>query len=145
MIALNHVLAGTAIGLAVKDPLLIVPIALISHFVLDVFPHFEYIWPGRKLRTIALIDAAASAAALALLITLEPSLAFAILVGGVMAEFPDVFWLYEQIALKGRESSFWYFRFHRGIQWSETRRGLYYEIGYLAILIAINATLLVQA
>lgn len=144
MISLNHVLAGTAIGLAVKEPLLVAPLAFLSHFVLDMIPHFQYSWPGWKFRTIWTLDAIASSAALLILANLEPSLALAILVGGVMAELPDVFWLYEHLILKAK-SSFWYFKFHRSIQWSETQRGLFYEFGYLAILITVNALLLREA
>lgn len=144
MISLNHVLAGTAIGLAVKEPLLAAPLAFLSHFVLDTIPHFQYSWPGWKFRTIWAIDAITSSLALLLLTWAEPSLAFAILVGGVFAELPDVFWLYERFALKGRQSSFWYFKIHRTIQWSETQRGLFYEIGYLAILIALNLYLVAR-
>ena len=141
MISLNHVLAGTAIGLALKDPLIIAPVAFISHFVLDAIPHFSYSWPGWKFRTIWALDAVASTAALALLCIAEPSLALAIIIGGVCAELPDVFWLYEHLIIRAK-SSMWYFRFHRTIQWSETRRGLFYELGYLAILICINIALL---
>jgi len=137
MISLNHVLAGTAIALAVKEPLLIAPLAFLSHFVLDAIPHFSYEWPGWKFRTLWAIDAVASSIAILVLATFQPSLAFAVIVGGFCAELPDVFWLYERLVVKG-ESSFWYFKFHRVIQWSETRRGLFYELGYLIVLISIN-------
>src|SRR3989344_3470564 len=42
----NHVLAGSIIGLIVKEPILAVTIAFASHFVMDALPHFGY--PGRK-------------------------------------------------------------------------------------------------
>lgn len=141
MISLNHVLAGTAIGLAVKQPALAAPLAFASHFVLDAIPHFSYTWPGWKFRTIWTIDAIASTLALVMLCWVNPSLAFAILAGGIFAELPDVFWLYERLVLKTK-STFWYFAFHRKIQWSETQRGLWYEAGYLVILIVLNVWLL---
>lgn len=141
MISLNHVLAGTAIGLAVKQPALAAPLAFLSHFVLDAIPHFNYAWPGWKFRAIWAIDAAASTLALVLLCMANPPLAFAIIAGGVFAELPDFFWLYERLIIK-KDSTFWYFAFHRKIQWSETQRGLFYEIGYCIILAALNVWLL---
>ena len=56
-----------------------------------------------------------------------------------MAEFPDVFWVYY---LKAGKPQYWFFRFHTWVQWSETPRGLYYEFGYLVILIITNIMLL---
>lgn len=144
MISLNHVLTGTAIGLAVKNPILVAPLAFLSHFILDAIPHFSYAWPGWKFIAIWAIDAVLSIMALTILCLSEPSLALAMLVGGVFAELPDVFWIYERLVLH-RRSTFWYFRFHRVIQWSETQRGLFYELGYLALLIALNAALLLHA
>ncbi len=141
MISLNHVLAGTAIGLAVKEPALAAPLAFLSHFLLDATPHFSYAWPGWKMRTIWALDALASTLVLVLLCTAQPTLAFAILAGGMFAELPDLFWLYERLVIKGK-SNFWYFAFHRKIQWSETQRGLAYEAGYFVILVALNVWLL---
>lgn len=41
MTAANHALTGTAIGLVIGQPILALPLALISHYVLDALPHFE--------------------------------------------------------------------------------------------------------
>lgn len=41
MIATNHALAGALIGLTVGNPLIAVPAALLSHFVMDALPHFD--------------------------------------------------------------------------------------------------------
>lgn len=140
MISLNHVLAGTAIGLAVKQPMLAAPLAFLSHFVLDAIPHYDYgDKPGTKLWwKIWTADAVGSFLAILLLAVLAPEAALAILVGGVFAELPDVFWIYY---LRAGRPQTWFFRFHTWIQWSETPRGLYYELGYLLILIVLNARL----
>ena len=141
MIALNHVLAGTAIGLAVKQPALAAPLAFLSHFLLDITPHFSYSWPSVRFITIWAIDAVLSVTAIALLGLVAPEYALAIIVGGVFAESPDVFWIYERLILNAKSKN-WFFVFHRSIQWSETRRGLWYELGYLAFLITVNIALL---
>lgn len=141
MISLNHVLAGTAIGLCVKEPALVIPLAFLSHFILDTFPHFSYEWPGWSFRRIWFIDVVLSALALGLLCLAAPGLSIAIIAGGFFSELPDVLWLYENLIIKAR-SQFWYFRFHRKIQWSETRRGLLYETCYAIALVALNIWLL---
>ena len=40
MIALNHALTGALIGLSVHNPALALPAAFLSHFILDMVPHF---------------------------------------------------------------------------------------------------------
>jgi hypothetical protein len=40
MRAINHAMTGAIIGLTVHEPLLAVPAAIASHFVLDALPHF---------------------------------------------------------------------------------------------------------
>jgi len=50
MIGFNHALAGIGIALSVRNPLLVAPIALISHFLLDIIPHFHHESFGNTLR-----------------------------------------------------------------------------------------------
>ncbi|CAN5337936.1 hypothetical protein BH09PAT4_BH09PAT4_07430 [soil metagenome] len=40
MIATNHAVTGAIIGLAVHNPLIALPVALLSHLVCDALPHF---------------------------------------------------------------------------------------------------------
>jgi len=40
MTASNHVLAGAVIAVGVNNPVLALPLAFLSHFVLDAIPHF---------------------------------------------------------------------------------------------------------
>lgn len=37
-----HVATGFLIGLVIKEPILAVPVALFSHYILDALPHFGY-------------------------------------------------------------------------------------------------------
>jgi len=41
MTATNHALTGAAIALSVKSPVLAIPLAFISHFLLDAIPHYN--------------------------------------------------------------------------------------------------------
>lgn len=40
MRAINHALTGAIIGLTIAEPLVALPVALMSHFVLDAIPHY---------------------------------------------------------------------------------------------------------
>ena len=42
----NHVIAGSIIGLTIKEPILAIIVAFTSQFAMDMLPHFGY--PGRK-------------------------------------------------------------------------------------------------
>lgn len=141
MIALNHVLTGTAIGLTVKQPLLVAPLAFLSHFILDTTPHFMYGVPGtRRFWITWSIDAIACVATLAFLCVLKPELALIIIIGGVMAELPDV-----SLLLHFRDKGIpnnWFFGFHKWIQWSETNTGALTELFYLIMIFCINSALL---
>jgi hypothetical protein len=39
MRAINHALTGAFIGLTVTEPIVALPVAFVSHYILDVFPH----------------------------------------------------------------------------------------------------------
>ncbi len=41
MTAINHALTGSVIGLAVGQPWLAIPAAIVSHYVCDALPHFK--------------------------------------------------------------------------------------------------------
>lgn len=41
MTATNHALTGAVIALAIDKPLLAIPLALLSHFALDIIPHYN--------------------------------------------------------------------------------------------------------
>ena len=41
MTATNHALTGAAIALSVKSPVLAIPLAFVSHFLLDAIPHYN--------------------------------------------------------------------------------------------------------
>ena len=108
MIALNHVLAGTAIGLAVKKPELAALLAFLSHFLLDTTPHFNYEWPKVKFMTIWVLDAIGSTAAIVFISLAAPEAAWAVIAGGIFAELPDVIWIYERLILKAQSKN-WFF------------------------------------
>lgn len=40
MTAINHAITGSIIGLTISNPFIAVPLAFISHYLLDIIPHF---------------------------------------------------------------------------------------------------------
>jgi hypothetical protein len=142
MIALNHMLTGTAIALAVKQPALVIPLAFLSHFVLDSIPHFggmpfyEY---GHKLFPYVMIaDGILSVSAVGVVMLLQPDLAFVVALGAGFAILPDVFWLGKYM-LKWKS---WFFGFHQGIQWFERPPGIIVEASYLVFIGTVISALI---
>lgn len=142
MIALNHMLTGTAIAVAVKQPALVVPIAFLSHFVLDSIPHFggmsfyEY---GHKLFPYVMVaDGILSVSAVGIVMLLQPDLAPIIALGASFAILPDFFWLGHYM-LKWEH---WFFTFHKKIQWFERPPGIIVEAAYFILISTIITALI---
>ncbi len=139
MTGLNHALTGAVIGIALQQPLLIIPVAILSHFILDVIPHFDhevYRYGGKYYSQIVTADGLVTIIAVATLMLAFPTLALAIALGVICAVAPDIPWQYYYT--HGRPQN-WYFRFHTKIQWFERPPGLLVEASYL---IFIGTTLL---
>lgn len=102
MLETPHVLVGVAIATKIPDPIIALPLAFASHFVLDVIPHWnphlntELIRYGhvtRKSTVIVAVDVAISLA-LGLLVALNfsqnSSHMLTIALGGLAGVLPDV-------------------------------------------------------
>lgn len=144
MTGLNHVLTGSAIALAAKQPLLAAPLAFLSHFLLDVTPHFggTPMYEFGKHRAFAFImaaDAAVSMAAAMAICAVAPDLANVVLLCALCAILPDIllFAYYTQ----GRPNT-WFHRFHLGIQWFERPPGLLVEASYAVFISTVIVALL---
>lgn len=152
MTATNHALTGAVIALAVKQPVLAVPLAFASHFVLDAIPHFgihedDHVKRNSHwlFRTVISID---TVLAVAMIITI-PLLAnetvgwWIILLGMLAGIAPDTIWIYRFIRLMRNKLVRPYGRvakFHQNIQWSEQPWGLNIEVVWvIASLVTISA------
>lgn len=130
-------LTGTAIALAMREPLLVAPLALLSHFVLDALPHFDhpvYRYGSRYFMRIMLTDGVASLGAVLLIMFLVPSLAGVVALGALCAILPDFFWLYYYTH---NRPQWWFFRFHAKIQWFERPPGAFVELSYVIFIITV--------
>jgi hypothetical protein len=134
MQALNHVAFGTLVALVVKEPLLAVPLALGSHFVMDALPHYgeDHKAPrfSRRYYGKILVDAQISILFGAWVLAAHPPHAWLVAVCGLVAVSPDFLW---PIALYIKhQGPLWeFFEFHKRIQ-HESRAGIFVEIAWFA-------------
>jgi len=146
-------LTGAVIAAMVREPLLVVPLAVLSHFVLDAFPHFGV----EESDTLERNNHPLFRAVLTLdLLVLFTALIFVpilfhgavqwwvLLLGMLMAWIPDAVWLvhfYHDKKGHLRKPPNRLTRFHQKIQWFEHPPGIVTEIiwfgGSLAALALI--------
>ncbi len=139
MIALNHALTGEAIALTVRRPALAVVLAFFSHFIVDAIPHLgnvAFYTPGNPVFPYILaIDGLLTTASVAITCHCARDKARLILVCVFAAILPDILWLWYYAA--GRPD-FWFFNFHKAVQWYEQPIGGATEVCY-----AVGASLLI--
>lgn len=140
----NHLLTGAALAKVLPLPVAI-PLAFVSHFVLDALPHFgfktikERMSHPRLLGGILLLDCST---ATLFIIWLIKGNRWAWLMTGVVAYLPDLLWVYRFIfeerfgklePTKGNR----FIRFHVNIQKYERVWGLAVEIAYGTAVFAL--------
>lgn len=151
MTATNHAITGAAIALIVKKPALAIPLAFLSHFLIDALPHFKVrgeILERNRNKLFWLINFLDLGFALVLFVilpvVLKPFvpvwLTYTCMFAGIS---PDLIWFYRVygevktkiVKRKGRFS-----QLHSFIQWSEAPSGIVIEIfwfiGMWSVLIA---------
>lgn len=141
MTGLNHATTGIVIALVVKRPEFALPLALMSHFVLDVIPH-STVPLRRNIMTPYLIAEAIAATTITVICMLAfPSLWFLIGLCAVLAFSPDFLWpFYYKGGLADKPFFKQFYAFHKKIQWSETHRGWLVEALYFSVLVIFLAT-----
>jgi hypothetical protein len=140
MTVANHALVGASIALAIHQPLLALPLAFGSHFVLDALPHlgFEvkgmgYAFRQKKFWALEVFD-------LIGLVILLLTFNFAVwttAVAALLAISPDFEWLSREFLEKywGKKfASTAFNRFHKKVQWCERSWGIYVEIGFFVVV-----------
>jgi hypothetical protein len=143
MTATNHMLFGAVLAVGVQKPLLIAPLAVISHFVLDILPHFGVHRHNSTKRNkhplfqyVVIIDILLTAALLVLLPSILGGAVswWVLLIGMVFAFLPDAIWIYRffyEARHKKKHRSerlAWFHRFHAKIQWGERSWGVFIEL-----------------
>lgn len=127
MLGFNHTFAGSIVAIITPAPF-VPAAALISHFLLDMVPHFgnssKFQPYNRSFKLLLLIDAMLCFSVLFASWYFFPDKWMIISIGALFATLPDFMWL-----LRGRVA--WlngFFKFAEKIQWSEHSRGWLIEI-----------------
>ena len=145
MTATNHALTGAIIGAILPLPIA-VPVAFISHFILDALPHY-----GIPLKQRNSSSSYKNIVKLDIVIALTVGV-LAIIYGkwdmelaGWVAYSPDISWVvnyFKQSKSLNIKTSNWFMRFHRKIQWCEFSKGIYIEIALFLVLFPVFFALL---
>jgi hypothetical protein len=146
MTATNHALTGAVIGLSVGNAWLALVLALGSHFVCDVLPHYgnESVSSGSKeFRTYLIVDCLGAVGVALFLFVLRPEQWFVACWCAFAATSPDLMWLKGFLSSqKGFERTipnYLLAQFHAKIQWFQRPIGVVFEsIWALAMIIAID-------
>lgn len=143
MIGFNHAAVGGLIATVLPLPIAI-PLAFLSHFVLDALPHYGIPQNRRDKELFWKIFTAADFWLSWLLlgfIALSRQ-HYAVFLCGVIAASPDFVWVLRILRQRSFDLSHhgnWFTRWHAGIQRYERRWGIYIElpvavmVGYLVV------------
>lgn len=142
MTGLNHATTGIVIALIFKRPEIAIPLALLSHFLLDMVPHSFVPVERKKLFTWYLLIEAISMTAITIIcMVIFSDMWLLIGICAIMAFLPDFLWpFYYNGALRTTRFFKSFYMFHKWIQWSETYRGWLVEVLYFAVLIIFITT-----
>lgn len=150
MRAINHALTGAIIGLTVGEPLVAVPAALASHYVLDVIPHhgedgdkLKWLRSGR-FESLLVIDALLCLGLVLALAFNHPLNWLLAAVCAFVAAAPDFLSINRYIkAREGKKwTGSWYTVWAGKIQWFERPIGAVVELAWFAGAIVLLAPLL---
>ena len=143
MTATNHVLSGAIIGMTISSPIVAIPLALMSHFVLDALPHYgNKNHTGRLFLAVLIADAATAGIFLLSLIIQQPASWQLAVFCGITAASPDLMWMpgwIREMRGQPRLRPGPIRRFHKNIQWAEKARNFPAEIiwfGSCAVILA---------
>lgn len=133
MTATNHVLTGALLGFAIQQPIIAIPLAVASHFVLDALPHYgNKNLASRRFKLILGADMLCAGLVLIVLMLLQPAYWQLAVVCGIAGASPDLMWLPGWLRLiysvpKRKLNGI--MLFHKNIQWAE--RAAHYPLEVL--------------
>lgn len=151
MRAINHSLTGALIGLTISQPVIAIPLALASHFVLDAVPHFDITknkkqWiASKRFRYLLYLDAALCFMLVVTLFANQPVNWLLASVCAFVAAAPDLISIdyYRHVLGRKKWQPSLYSKFAHKIQWFERPIGAVVEIAWFAASLFILAPLLV--
>lgn len=141
MLLTNHALTGALLGLSIENEAILMPTALASHFVLDVFPHvggtnLSFKRPAGFI--IGSIDLTTATLVTIVIALAAPDRAVRVFIGSFFACLPDFFHIPEILTGKRIDGAIG--RFHIWIQWGESPFGLTVDIAYAMLMLYLIRT-----
>lgn len=141
MTGTNHALTGAVIAGAIGNPIIALPVAFVSHFLLDGLPHFgEGVHALSKLtKSVWLLDFFLLSCLMLFLLLSQNWIFFA---GAFAAISPDFAWIYRFIVkeklgkIKPTQMNK-FNRFHSSIQKYETKHGILIEIVWFIFIASV--------
>jgi hypothetical protein len=137
----NHIYAGAIIALTVKDPAVALPLALLSHFVLDALPHYghENYTEALKHRLTYVMESV-NLIGIPLLVYLLWGQSVWVWLAAIVALSPDLAWVYRYTRYERRgrlPRDGLLTRFHKGIQRYEVHWGIYVEYMFFILFVCV--------
>ncbi len=141
MTASNHALTGAAIATMIKQPVLALPLAFLSHFLCDGLPHFgiDMKFASKAMYRWLVIDVFVALVFGIFLLARGVDNPVFLALGAAAAMSPDLFWLY--YGVRGDHTKYpkydFLSKFHHKIQWSETKSGILVELVWAVLMLLI--------
>jgi membrane-bound metal-dependent hydrolase YbcI (DUF457 family) len=145
MTATNHALTGAAVGLLIGQPLVAIPVALVSHYVCDAIPHYKSAVPekqhlkSRGFQNYLIAEAAICFLIVLGLVLIRPEHWLLAAICAFLAAAPDLISIDKFMAF--RRGKKWqpsiYNKFAGGIQWFERPSGAVVEIAWFVAVVSI--------
>jgi hypothetical protein len=137
MLGFNHVLTGSIIAIIAPTPL-VPAVAFVSHFILDMTPHFgrsTTVTPYTKqFIRLLIFDAILCFLALGFALVLFPDRWFIIVIGAFFSALPDFFWLLRRRASRRFDR---FLDWAEWIQWGERPYGWLFDAFYGLVMILV--------
>jgi hypothetical protein len=139
MTGLNHAATGAFVAVAINKPVIALPAALLSHFAVDVLPHWSYkLKPGYQ-QLAEMMDLTWTLSILLVLSLIFSHSARLIIAGGLLGVLPDALSLPNILEgkpppMNGSSLLHKIRRFHHRIQ-HEYDNGYIFEIGWFIVVI----------
>lgn len=143
MTAINHALTGAAIGFAVGNPVVALPLAFVSHFACDAIPHYDA--PGTSAERIVsnrlVREQIVGGALLCFLLVVALYISHPVhwLVAAFAAFFaasPDLLWIPRWLEARRTGTdpgpNGWFYAFHHKIQWKTGPKLIWLELAWFA-------------
>lgn len=140
MTATNHAATGGLIAVLVANPVLAMPLAFMSHFLLDALPHFgnhpKADINSRAFKIILISDIALMLIGVTVMTFLFSHIWWLVALAAGLAISPDLMWFPYFLAVQRGEkrNTGVIARFHKKIQWAEIPSGWFIEVIYFVAI-----------